>query len=975
MSDDSDYRFGMFELSARRQVLISAGAPVRVGSRALIILTVLVEAAGDLVTREKLIAAAWPTTFVDDSNLKVNVANLRRALETVDPGQDYIATVPGRGYRFIASVQRIPTGVSGLPPKIPLIGRADDLAAVQELLSKNPVVTIAGPGGIGKTVLATAAAHTMAAHFSGGVIFADLAKISEPLFIAAALALALELRTVGEDPLAEVIHSLDGQRKLLVIDNCEHLLPSVASVIDRLSVRLEDVRILATSREPLRIRDEHVYRLNPLNSDPRSSPTSSEAWAYPAVELFVTRAFERTGYQLSDTDAPHVAEICRRLDGIPLAIELAATRIGALTPARLLEMLDDRFKILAYGSGCKAPLRQQTLHATLDWSHSLLSDSEASFVRALSVFTGEFGVEGAIALLSDDAPPDTAVDMLSSLAAKSFLVIDWQESVVTYRLLDTMRAYLLERLRFSEEENDARHRHAIFMCALLERAGTPVATVATRDRRAKFGRWLEDLRAALAWTLNSEQDATLGIRLAVAALPLWSELSLLDECRETSERALAQLDASSLPDPRMRAHLLLGLAIADNYVPEDAGAHRRTWESALQAARAVDDSDLVAQVLSGLARCEMFTGRHKDALRHIRELRSIAKGLGSSWAGDEGDLLLSHGEIYTARFPKALARLKQLVERETRHQLSFRCGMQQVTPHLQLAVNFAAVLWLTGSPARAASAADAAMRDAQEVGHQQSLCEILAKGVALVALWNGHVDRASRYAAELARLVALYRLPIWKPVSVCLDALVACAEGREVHAWELVAACDAMLALPPPLIRPIYLVMVADELIKRGRLVEARRPIDAVRARIEASQGESWTIPELLRVEAALSSHSGDVRTAEELLLQSLRMADEAGATGWSLRTAFSLAHLQRGAGRPRDAVAVLTPIIARVVDGAGTRDFDDAQQLLLQLSGDRNGEFASWGSRSTMTSVRAAVHLDSRSGSPQWQRVEAAEV
>jgi predicted ATPase len=598
----------------------------------------------------------------------------------------------------------------------------------------------------------------------------------------------------------------------------------------------------------------------------------------------------------------------------------------------VLEMLDDRLRILAYGSH-RAPLRQQTLHATLDWSYNLLSNGEALFVRALSVFSGRFGVEGAIAVAPADAPPEMIVDNLSSLAAKSFLVIDWQDNAVTYRLLETMRTYLLERLRCNGEENEARRRHATFMCALLERAGNPSAAAAALEWHTKLGCCLEDVRSALAWTLSSDECVPLGIRLTVAALPLWSELSLLVECREISERALGRLDAMPLPDGQVRARLLLGVAIASTYMPEDADAHRRTWENALQAARAIDDADVLAQVLSGLARCDMLTGRHTDALGHVHELRSLAKGLENGWARDESDVLLAHGEIYKAQFPKALARLKRLVGRQARHQLSFRRGIQQVAPHLQLAVIFAATLWLTGSPVRAALAADAAVRDAQETGHQQSLCEILAKGVTLVALWNGHVDRASRYAAEFARLVTLYQLAIWKPVSLCLDVVVACAAGKQVHVEELVAACDAMLALPPPLIRPIYLAMIANELATRGHLVEARLPIRAARAKLQASQGERWPIPELLRVEAVLASRSGDERTAEKLLLQSLASAEEAGATGWSLRTALSLAHLRRSAGRESEAAAVLRPVIARVVHGAGTKDFDDAQELLLQLS------------------------------------------
>src|SRR5262249_19838477 len=199
--------------------------------------------------------------------------------------------------------------------------------------------------------------------------------------------------------------------------------------------------------------------------------------------------------------------------------------------------------------------------------------------------------------------------------------------------------------------------------------------------------------------------------------------------------------------------------------------------------------------------------------------------------------------------------------------------------------------------------------------------------------WNGHVERASRYAAEFTRLVTFYGLAIWKPVALCLNVVVACAARKQVCVEELIAARDAMLALPPSLIRPIYLVSIADELVTRNHLAEARVSIDAAHAKVQASQGEHWTVPELLRVEATLASRSGDVRTAEELLSKSLALANKAGATGWALRAALTLAHLRLASGRESEAAAVLGPVVARVVDGAGTKDFDDAQELLLQLS------------------------------------------
>jgi hypothetical protein len=451
--------------------------------------------------------------------------------------------------------------------------------------------------------------------------------------------------------------------------------------------------------------------------------------------------------------------------------------------------------------------------------------------------------------------------------------------------------------------------------------------------RARLGRCLDDVRSALAWTLSSEGDAPLGIRLTVAALPLWGGLSLVGECRVNARSALARLDTLPMPDQRLRAHLLFGVAMGSTYLPEDADGLRRAWDSALRAARAIDDSDLLSEVLSGLVRSELLAGRHTDALEHALELRVLAKRLNCGWARDEGDFLLAMGEIYQARLPRARARIEQLVERQARHPVAPRRRMQQVAPRLGLASAYSSVLWLTGAPARAAAVADATVCEARETAHRQSMCQILVTGIAATALWNGHIDRASRYAAELARLVVQYQLAIWRPASLCIDVLVACGAGIQIEADDLVAASEAMLALPPALVRPIYLVMIADELAKRGHIVEARLPIRGARAKLEASQGERWPMPELLRVEAALARGSGDERTTEQLLLRSLEVAETAGAAGWSLRTALSLARLHRDAGREHEAAQVLAPAIGRIVDGAGTKDFDEAMELLPRLT------------------------------------------
>jgi predicted ATPase len=358
------------------------------------------------------------------------------------------------------------------------------------------LVSIVGAGGIGKTTVAIAAAHAGAGERAGGAAFIDLATINDPQFVPAVIASALGVGMAGADPLATVVHALKVQQKVLLFDNCEHLLVAVASVVDRLTRDLPNVRILTTSREPLRLRGERVHRLGGLGCDPHEKPTANEARTYPAIELFTARAAERSGYRLMDADAPAVAEICRRLDGNALAIELAATQTAAFRAAEILQMLDDSFRLLKLGPP-GAPLRQRSLLATLDWSYGLLSEGETALLRAISVFAGVFSVEGAAAVSNED--PAEVLDVLAQLAAKSLLVIDATYDLVTYRLLETTRAYCLERLRVSNEDDGVRRRHAEHVCAVLERAAGEWDRSSAQIWGTTFARIVDDLRGALAW--------------------------------------------------------------------------------------------------------------------------------------------------------------------------------------------------------------------------------------------------------------------------------------------------------------------------------------------------------------------------------------------------------------------------------------------------------------------------------------------
>ena len=600
-------------------------------------------------------------------------------------------------------------------------------------------MSIVGAGGIGKTTVAIAAAHAAARERADGAAFIDLATISDAQFVPAAIASALGLGMTGGDPLASVVHALKSQQKVLLFDNCEHLLPAVAAAVDRLARHLDDVRILTTSREPLRIRGERVHRLRGLECDPRESPTADEARKFPAVELFAARSSERAGYQLTDADAPAVAEICRRLDGNALAIELAATQTAAFSPARILQMLDDRFRLLKLGPP-GAPLRQQSLLATLDWSYSLLSEREAALLRAISVFAGVFSVDGATAV--SNGSPAEVLDTLAQLAAKSLLAMDANADVVTYRLLETTRAYCLERLRLSGEDQAVRCRHAEHVCAVLEQAASEWSQRPAREWGAAYGHVVDDLRVALAWAGRDEANRPLRIRLTVAGLLLWNHFSLIEECHVHVSRAVEELDAAGLAGTafEMKFKLWLGgsTMITRGLKPQAMDALRR----ASQIANQIGDTDYRHRCLMLIAAYELFTGEYDAGMRTIETFASVAAADDPSIL-PEGEVHLGIAELFLGRLQNAQRRLESLQQRDLRYfngSYSVRY-MADIVVLLECALS--QVQWLTGFPDAAARTAAAAFERARPAHHHLSLnnaltysCPVFLLERALRGMWS-----------------------------------------------------------------------------------------------------------------------------------------------------------------------------------------------------------------------------------------------
>src|SRR5438477_3730505 len=381
------FAFGPFRLLAAQRLLLEGDTPVRLGSRAFDILAALVERSGEVVAKEELIARAWPQTFVEEANLKMQVSALRRALGDGQGGHRYVATVPGRGYNFIAPVHHEEPARPALPPAVgsasvhnlPLamtrmIGREEAVATLVSRLSRQRLVTVVGPGGIGKTTVALAVAERMIADYEDGVWLVDLAPLSDPRLVPSAVATVLGLEVRTDNLLPGLIAALRDRRMLLLLDNCEHVIDAAASLAAAVLTGVPRVNILATSREPLRVAGEREHRLGPLGSPPTSSGlTAAEAAAFPAVQRFVERCTViLEDFALTDANAPPVVEICRRLDGLPLAIEFAAPRVEVLGVEGLAAGLDHSLPLLRARRRTAMP-RHQTMRAVVDWSYGLLS--------------------------------------------------------------------------------------------------------------------------------------------------------------------------------------------------------------------------------------------------------------------------------------------------------------------------------------------------------------------------------------------------------------------------------------------------------------------------------------------------------------------------------------------------------------------------------------------------------------------------
>ena len=677
------FRFGPFELRPAERSLLVEGVPAALGSRAFDVLMVLFDRRSSPVSKAELLDAVWPAVVVEDNTLQVHVSALRKLL-----GPLAIATIPGRGYRFTAVLDADGTPPDGAPaggtaaggaaadnvlpgaatphnlhpPRTRFIGREALLAQCSALLQHTRLLTLTGIGGSGKTRLALQLAGQRLAAYPDGVWFVDLAPLREAQRIAPALAAALGVREETHTPLLDRLCAHLGQRRvLIVLDNCEHLIDAAAACADALLDRCAPLTIIATSREALGVAGEQVVAVRTL-----SLPTTLTLAALQesdAVRLFIDRAgLAQPDFTVDDSNAPAVADICRRLDGIALAIELAAARVGMLPLAEITLLLADRFRFLTGGS--RAVARQQTLQATLQWSHDTLPAAEQQLFRRLAVFVGGCTLRAAT-VVADAGDGYTVLALLQRLHDKSLLVVQQDGAgQARYRMLETVRQYALEVLDKAGEAQAASDRHLGSVVALAEDAWAQVQGPQQGAWMLRLAQEQEDILAAHQWCLQAAEGPQAAVRLVACLWRYWVASGQLDRGHALAEQALARPAADIEPLWHCRAQWAIGQIAFRRGRYSESLAHA---ERSLALALALADAELIAISHSLRAKGLHSTGRLAEARLHYEQACASARTLASPfWLGaalnNLAELQRSTGQLEAAEacYEEAIGITRQL---------------------------------------------------------------------------------------------------------------------------------------------------------------------------------------------------------------------------------------------------------------------------------------------------------------------------
>ena len=946
------YVCDQWEIDLGRRELRSRGIPVPLGGRAFEVVTVLVQSASELVTKDDLMDRVWPGATVGEGTIHVHISAVRKAL-----GQDraMLKTASGRGYRLLGSwtpQQRDATAAlvysslprtsrsppaNNFPPLISrLVGRAAAAQFVRDLVSAYRVVTLTGPGGIGKTSLAIKAVRYLLSDFEEGGWLVELASLSDPGLVASTVASTLGLKIAGEISAESVARAVGGRHLVLVLDNCEHVIDAAANLAETFTRLCPRTTIVATSREVLRIDGEAVYRVPPLEVPALGQAAPDYVMQYSAVELFVARTKAlNAGFTPHAEDLASIAAICRHLDGMPLAIEFAAARAAVLSVQGVAAGLRDRFALLTAGRRTALP-RQRTLRATLDWSHGLLPETERRLLRRLAVFPGGFTADAAAAVMTDTGSDTPAVlDGIANLVAKSWVTLDKSGADARWILLETIRAYALEKLVEHAEAEIAAKHHALYFRDLFAPQVRDARPSLSDDDLARRVREIDNVRAALDWSFSPAGDQAIGIDLTAAYAPVWQHLSLMSECRERCERALLGLEPQVTENMWLRMELQMDLAAAIFITmgpPEQAKA---VLTEALETADALNDLNAQARALSTLISVYASRGEYGKAQIAAERIEQIAHRI-----GDPIHLRFAYQQRGTTLLWGGRPREgQQYLERVLRLPAApgDRQGAIYYNPNDRAVTRamLARALWMQGLTDQALKEARLSVEELQGTDPPLQLCRILYQGICRIATMTGDFATADREIARLIEVATGFNAHVWVTSGHFLKGQLLVERGE--FAQGLPVLRDAFETCDRTGWHISYAEFksaLALGLAGTGKLDEALVALDDAMA-ADREGGHGWYAPELLRIKGeVLLQQAVDQSTlaAEDCFDQAAQIAREQGALFWELRAALSVARLRVSQGHHHEARALLASVYDRFTEGLATADMQAARTLLEGL-------------------------------------------
>lgn len=925
------WRFGPFLVWEGQRRIERSGEAVRLGPRSFDLLLELIRHAGDFVSNAELLSTVWAGLVVEEASVRVHVSLIRKSLG--EPGdrdecREWISNVPLRGYRFNGRVRRELAGDTPLAPRHArsalasppsrqgvLLGRASEIDEMVESISRHRLVTVVGPGGIGKTSAAICAAERYRREADVQVGFVDLAPLISPDHVLGTLSRAVGVAADLPDTVDAIVAFLAGQRVLLLVDNCEHVVEVLAETIGTLLSALPDLRVLATSRETLRVLGECVYRLPALPVPESEQTPLANALQTPSVELLVTRAQSAGAAAFRDEDGPFLTRICKQLEGMPLAIELAAARLRTQTPKDLVARLEDHMRLLAIDNrGVVA--RHKSLGAVLDWSYALLADHEASLLLRLSVFRGRFGMDSAVATADGESDPEADFDALVSLVDKSLVMFEGSEAVAPYRLLDATRAYAASRLEERGDRDLHLQRHAAHMLDLMKSASAELPKLSEQEWGARYAHLLDDVRFALENGLAGKAGLQTSTKLVTASAPLWFHVSQVAEYRDRVEVILhlteGQAERNLEAEVGLTTALIVALLHADSLNPMlDAACDR-----AVAGAKAANLRVLELQARWGRCTYDIFRGAYPAALRHSATLLEVAKD-----AADPAALNLAHrvnamANHFAGRFGES-RRHSGASLRMSNGAGRTRTNMVGVDPVVAAKALLSRTLWIQGEAEAALGTAMEAVARAREAEHAVSLCAALY-GACPVALWSDDLVLAQDWIDQMVQEARRRGLVGWLRYADWYRQGIEAMRADDAGTYRL-AVSELLHGYDMP--RREMLVTFCSDWLD-----------DKLMARV--ANGEAlWCAAEVWRAAGWRRERSGEHGGAEACYRRALDVAREQGAMGWELRAVLSLARHWMGQERIDQAMGLMDETCMRVRPMSGTPVLKQVEALRRQLA------------------------------------------